>query len=269
MKTNHLKTLCAVALIAAAASVSANDAKIEALKKEFSTVRTLELPARAASTISAVSKADRAALVDDVVRAALGVNASGGSLLVGAIARSTPDVAADSAVTATSLQPKQLLPITKAAIGGAPGEAEAIVSALTKARPAAFATIGIAAVEVAPGSAEAILNGITEANPTLKSLISRFDTKRAKSPAAVVSVLKRTETLLVKLSNTSKNTPEAILASELSPAMTAQLPGLTSTVLAAPPIVGPPYAPGSPTPGEINTSQNNIAPPGGRDYSAP
>ncbi len=266
---NKLKILCTVALVAAAASVGANQAKIDSLKKEFAGVRALELPGRAASTVAAAPSTDRLALADDVVRAALDVNASAAPMLIGAIARSTPDAAAGSAVTAVLLQPKQLSPITRAAVGAAPAEAEAIVGALTKSHPAAFALIGVAAVEAAPKSAEAILHGITAANPTLKTLIARFDTKGAKTPAAVVSVLKRTEMLLAKLSSSSKSTPETILASELTPTMTAQLSGLTATVLAAPPVVGPPYTPISGTPGEINTSQTFEAPPTSRDYSGP
>lgn len=266
----NLKIFCSVLLTAAVASVSANQAKIDSLKKEFAGVRALELPGRAASTVAAAQQADRLALADDVVRAALDVNASAGSMLIGAIARATPDVAASSAVTAASLQPKQLSPITRAAVGAAPAQAETIVGALTKAHPSSFALIGIAAIDAAPKSAEAVLNGVASANPTLKSLIVRFDTKGAKTPAAVIAVLKRAEMLLGKLSNASKTTPETILAGELTPSMTAQLTGLTATVLAAPPVVGPPYTPISGTPGEINTSQTYQGPPdAGRDYSAP
>jgi hypothetical protein len=266
---NVLKILCTGVALATATTLSATPAKVEALKKEFAGVRALELPGRAASTVAAASSADRAVLAEDVIRAALDVNPSAGPLLVGAIARSTPDVAAGSAVAAASLQSKQLSPITKSAVGGAPAQAEAIVNALTKARPASFATIGVAAVEVAPKSAEAILNGITAANPTLKALIAGIDSKGAKTARSVVTVLKRAEALVAKLSISSKTTPEALLAGELTPTMTAQLPSLTASVLAAPPVVGPPYTPGSPSPGEVGTGSNYEAPPTGRDYSSP
>jgi hypothetical protein len=263
----NMKFLCAVAL-AAATSLSASPAKVEILKKEFAGVRALELPSHAATTVATAKKADRPELAPDVVRAALDVNASSASLVVGAIARSTPEVAAASAVTAASLQPKQLLAITRAAVGAAPRQAGGIVGELTKQRPAAFAAIGISAVDVAPKSAEAVLNGITKANPTLKALISRVNTKDAKTAPAVVTVLKRTEAMLTKLSTATKTTPETILANELSPAMLAQLPGVTATVMAAPPVIGPPYTPGGSF-GEFDTSQTYVAPPIPRDYSGP
>jgi hypothetical protein len=264
----NMKILCTIALVAAAASLSANTAKIESLKKEFSTVRALELPARAASTVAAAKQADRQELAGDVVRAALDVKASSAPLLVGAIARSTPEVAASSAVTAASIQPKETARITRAAVGAAPSEAEAIVSALTKEHPTAFAVVAISAVDVAPKSAQAILRGVTSANPTLKSLIGRIDTKGAKTAPEVVTVLKRVDALVAKLSRSSNTTSENVLANELTPAMMAQLPGMTATVMASAPIIGPPYTPGGGA-GETDTSQSYPAGDRQPPYSSP
>lgn len=264
---NTLKTICAAALLATATSLPANQATIDNLKKEFAGVRALELPARAASTVAAAKQADRASIAEDVVRAALDVNGSSGPMLVGAISRSTPDAAAVSATTAATTQPKQLSAITRAAVGAAPTQAEAIVAAMTKARPASFAAIGISAVDVSPKSASAILSGVVSANPTLKTLISRVDTKGAKTAPEVVTVLKRTDALIAKLSASTKSTPETVLANELTPAMVAQLPTITATVMAAPPVVGPPYTPASPGTPEVGTTSE--APARSRDYSGP
>ncbi len=264
----NMRTLCTIALVAAVVSASANPARIESLKKEFSGVRALELPSRAASTVAAAKPEERSELAGDVVRAALGVNASSGPLLVGAIARSTPEAAATSAATAASIQPKETARITRSAVGAAPSQAEAIVGALTKELPTAFSVVGISAIDVSPKSAEAILHGITSVNPTLKSLIDRVDTKGAKSAPEVVTVLKRADALLAKISRSGKTTPEAVLASELSPAMVAQLPAMTTTVMASPPIIGPPYTPGG-SAGETDTSQSFPAGDRQPPYSGP
>ncbi len=258
---NILRTLCTIAAIATTASLSADSVKVESLKKDFARVHALELPARGAAAVAAAPSAGRQALADDVIRAAFEVDASTGPQLVAAIARATPELAAGSAATAALLQPGQLSPITKAAVSVAPAQTEAIVNSLVKGSPKSFATIGIAAVEVAPKSAEAILAGIASANATLKALISRVDTQTPRTQSAAVTVLKRTETLLVKLANSSRTTPEAILASDLTPAMTAQLTSHTATVLSTPPVVGPPYTLGSPSPGELNTAQTYEAAP--------
>jgi hypothetical protein len=255
------------AVIATALPLMANEARVESLKKDFATVRALELPARAASVVSTTAKEQRDEVATDAVHAGVAINASSAPLVVSAIARANPDAAAASALAALQLQPRQAAAITRAAVGAAPEQVEAIVAALSKAQSGSFHTIGVSAADVAPRSGEAILRGLSSASPALKTLIPRAQRELAAAKVAttVPVVLKRVETLVAGLSKSSQKSTDTILAGELSADMTAKLP----TLAVGDPTVGPPYTPYTVTPGEITTSQTFEAPPGGRDYATP
>jgi hypothetical protein len=254
------------AVIATALPLVANDARVDSLKKDFTTVRALELPARAASVVTSAPKDERAEAAADAVRAGLAVNASSAPLLVGAISRANPDSAAFAAMTAAQAQPRQVGQITRAAVAAAPENSEAIVAAVGKAQPISFYFIGTAAAEAAPKSSEGILRGLSSASPALKTLIARAQTElaKAKVPTTVPAVLKRVAATLAALSKASQKPGEAIIAGELSSELTAKLP----TLALNDPTTGDPYTPYTVTPGEISTSQTFEA-TGGRDYATP
>lgn len=261
------KAVFVLAAIATALPLAANDARVDSLKKDFANVRALELPARAASAVTAAPKDERAEAAADAVRAGLAVNASSAPLLVGAIARAHPDGAVSAASAAAQLQPRQARQITRAAVAAAPQNTEAIVAGIGKAQPASFYAIGIAAVDVAPKSGEAILRGLSSATPALKTLIARAqaDLSKAKVPATVPAVLKRVEVTLAALSKAANKPSESLIAGELTADVASRLP----TLALNDPTIGAPYTPYTVTPGEITTSQTFEAPPGGRDYATP
>jgi len=270
-----LKCLCTIAFAGMALPLAANQATIDTLKKEFSGVRALDLPARAASVVASAKAADRQEVATDTVRAALAVNASSAPLVVGSVARANPDAAAVSALTAASLQPKQLSRITKAAVGGAPSEVETIVAALVKAQPASFYTIGISAADVAANSGDSILRGISSSVPALKVLIARANPNASpvKDARGVASVLKRVENMVAWLSKSDKISADTLLAGNVTPELTAKLaamPVASGVNALSDPTIGPPYTPGGPSFGEppIDGAKQTFPGPG-RNYSGP
>jgi hypothetical protein len=267
MRIPTITTLC----LAASLPFSVHALNLDTLKKDFAGVRAPELPARAASVVAGATASERSSVAATVVRAGVEVNAASAPMLVGAIARHTPSVAAVSASTAAALQPKQLAQISRAAVGAAPADAGEIVAALCKAQPAAFYTVGIAAGDVAPKQFDAILDGVSTASPAHKALIARARAELGAPKTAAVfgSILKRADALLVALSKSTKSTPETILAGDVTTELSTKLAAVAVALPQAPPTVGPPYTPSSGSPGEINTSQTFVAPPGGRDYSGP
>lgn len=270
MQNRTLRLFCSATLFAAALPVVAGQAEVDALKKQFASVRSLELPARTASVVTAAPAAERSVVASDAVTAALAVNASSGPLVVGSVSRANPDAAASAAVAAAKAQPKQVARVTKAAVGGAPDQVETIVASLIKAQPASFFAVGVSAAEVAPKSGDAILGAISSASPALKTLIKRANPELtpAKDVATVAAILKRADTLVASLSKSTKSSADTILAGEITPEMASKLPTSMGPLAASVPTVGPPYTPGSASPGEISTANTFNAPAGYR-YSSP
>jgi hypothetical protein len=255
-----LNILIAISAVALAVVLMRKATARKSASQDFSQTPAVELPQRGAAVVSAAPEARRNAVADEVVRAALKADASAAPQIVAAIARSTPEVAASSAVAALMMETNQTSPITKAAVSVAPTRAQEIVNALAKAQPASFATIGTAAAEASPDSAEAVLNGLLGANATLSTLISSVNTNGSRTHYALVETLRNAEALLAKLAEFSNATPEALLAGGLTPGHTEQLPEYTALVLADG-ARRPLYTPGLSSPGELNTSKPAERPP--------
>src|SRR5437879_10102937 len=94
---------------------SAKDApKINPFKETLKSAPAAELPARAAQLVQAAKSPEREAVTINVVRAAVEINPAAAPAIVGAIARSVPDMAAVAASTAAAEQPKQVNAIARA-----------------------------------------------------------------------------------------------------------------------------------------------------------
>jgi hypothetical protein len=142
-----------------------------ALTKSLVASPVSERTATAADLVSKASAADKQAVAQAVVKAAIGLNASAAGDIVSMIAKQNPSLASIVAVTAATLQPKQLGVITKAAVTAAPSEVANIVAALIKSSPKNYSVIADAAAEAAPSSSREILAAVAANVPNLQTLI--------------------------------------------------------------------------------------------------
>lgn len=266
MNTAQLKS-CVMTAALIALPAMADEARISNYKSQLGKVRVTELP-RATAGLVASLNADDPLAAADVVTAAVSVNGTSAPLIVGSVSKTAPKSAAGSAATAVRLQPKLAGAISKAAVSAAPTEVPAIVSAMCKAQPSAFYAIGVSAAEAAPKSNDRILNAITEALPGLKAVVKRAqaDFAKANRSASLALLLKHTENLVAALSRNLNQPAETLLASESTTVSTTLA---SSAFDIPPPVQGPPFVPGGPTPGEITPSGTVEVPPSGRNYSAP
>lgn len=265
MKIRTLESFVAVSAILAVTAV-ADDARIAAYKSQLGPVRVTQLPTETARLVAA-EKTDSRAAAADAVTAAVSLKSASAPLVVGSVAKSSPQAAATAAAAAVKLQPKVAAAITRAAVSAAPSEMDAIVSALCKARPTAFYVVGVSAAQAAPKSADRVLPAITTAIPSLKPLVDRARADFAKShrTASLAMLLKHTDNLLAALATDLNKSPEAVLAGELDSTATTRLASLA----VMPPVQNPPFVGGGGTPTEITPTDTTETPPTGRVYSAP
>ena len=266
MKPNTLLTIVSLSALLAA-STRADEARVTAYQAQLRTVRVTQLAGETARLV-AVEKTDaRVAAAADAITAAVSVSAPSAPLVVGSVAKSSPETAATAAATAVKLQPKMAAAIARAAVSAAPSEMEAIVRAMCQASPTSFYQVGVAASQAAASASGKIIPAITTAVPALQPLVARSqaDFAAAKRTASLALVLKHTEDLLNATARHSKETPEALLAQETPATMSTKLTASAAVV----PVQLPPFVPGGGTPGEIGTGGTVEIPPGGRNYSAP
>lgn len=216
-------------------------------KKQLSAVSALELPAKAAELVGGAAAKDREVVTSAVVKNVAGIKPTALPATVGAIAKSTPEVAATAAAVATAAHPKLAVDVAKAAAAAAPKQAGAIVAAVCKVLPENYKNIAIVVAKIAPDSAKEILAAVGSAIPRLSPYIQQAGVG-VSGQVDVASILAHAETLAA------------------SSATTASTGGSTPR----PPTVGSPYNPlptGTPTTGSVTNS--GTVPPGGRDYTPP
>jgi len=272
MKTGKLSGILVAALLATPAF--ADRARVEAYKNQLRDVRPPELPRETARLITS-EKADAA----DATSAAIALSGASPQLIVGSVAKSSPQSAAIAAATAIAagsqlttdvhLQPKLTVAITRAAVSAAPSEISAIVAESCKARPSAFYTIGVAAAEAAPKSSDKVIPAIIAGVPALKPIIQRAqaDFKTANRSASLALVLKHAENLLATISQDQQVSAEVLLSKETEISLAEKLVAKGGT-LPPPPVQRPPFTTG-PTQGEIPTAVTTEVAPIDRNYSSP
>lgn len=266
MKTKSFLTILTCSVLLALPTL-ADDARIAAYKSQLRGVRVTEVARETARLVAAEKSEVRVAAAADAVTAAVSLSAPSAPLVVGSVAKSSPETAATASGTAVKLQPKLAGVISKAAVSAAPSEVAAIVGAMCQAQPTAFYAIGVNAAAAAPKSSDKILPAITAALPALQPLVARSqaDFVAAKRSASLALVLKHAEDMLAAISRDSKETPEALLTGQTSASMATKL--ASSAVTA--PILLPPFVPGGGTPGEIVPAGTDVVPASGRVYSTP
>jgi hypothetical protein len=239
-----------LAMLATQALSAKDSPQLAGFKASLAGVTAIELPAKAASLIAAVSDKEKESVTIAVVRAAVGLNPSATPAIVGAVAHEVPAMAPLAAVTAASLQRKQISLIARSAAAGAPAQAGKIVAALIKEFPSQYAIVAIAASKGAPSAAKEILEVVGSNVPALQAAIHK----------AIAGF----------------NSVEGLLPVEAILSQGAQQTKLTggatgfSGGIQGPPTVGAPFTPLPSTPIEINNSDTNPQQPGGRvNYASP
>jgi len=267
MKTKIVNLCSAVAVSAGLLSGQA------LLASDYSTTlagaSVLELPAKAASLVA--TSADHKATAEAVVRAAVSLQPTCTTAIVGAVARASHDSASAAAVAAASVQPSQVAAIVKATTAAAPDQASKVVAALIRAYPSQYGAIAVAASEASPQQARQILSAVADSVPVLQGSISSSEAAYAANNQMLPVRAILVQSYNSALTSGAVTTPaSSTVASTVSPAATGFQPTQTGTVI-APPTVGPPFAlfPGSVTDFGPGNTTPQVPGGGGRPYASP
>jgi hypothetical protein len=295
MKTRFFQLIAALVVMLAIITVRTAAAKdqLADVEQSLSGVATPELPVKAAALVSQSKDSEKESVALLVLQTVSEINPVSIPTVVGAIARSTPALASMAAADAVTLQPKQTVLITRAAVGAAPDHAGEIVSAILGKLPAQYAVVAAAAAEVAPASGQNILNAVMAAVPSLKPYIEKTSATTA-AVAGNVSVLtilnqsailaRRDQAEALPVAFATLVTPAVASVSSASPSSSlstpssASIPSSTSSSTPASSVpryiqplvtIGPPPVPLTVAPVEINPTNTTAQVPGGRNYSSP
>jgi hypothetical protein len=205
--------------------------------------------------VAAAPAADKQDVAVAAVKAAIGLNPASAVAIVSAVARDNPSTAPLAAVTAATLQYKQLGLIAQAAVAAAPSETGKIVAALIKEFPKDYSLIAAAASVGAPSAGREILKAVADNVPALQPAI---------------------QGAIAKFAANDINLPVlAILSQSAAPATTqptATLTPLMITVTEMPslatPTLGVPFTPVT-TINNIGPSSTATQTSGGRPYGSP
>src|SRR5436305_217739 len=106
-----MKSIATIALsilcLATIPCLAKDDPKPNPFRNTLKQIPAAELPAKAAQLVKAAKMAEREATTIDVVKAAVEMNPAATPVIVGAIAKAVPEMAALAAGTAAAQQPKQ------------------------------------------------------------------------------------------------------------------------------------------------------------------
>ena len=269
MKTLSLNIFLSLVAIATslttALSGTANAAQQTETASQWVNVSTTELPAQAALQVVNAQADDRADVTRSVVATAMVQKKALAPALVGAIAKSSPEMAAIAAVTAVQQDPKQIGEITVAAVSAAHTQAGKIVAAICQKFPAKFNLIAMAAYQAAPEAGKEILAAVASSVPVLRPFIAQA------SSSSVPMVIAETQSQLYSSARALGITPDSFLAGQKSggAATSVTLSGTPSYIPLGPgPIIGGAYTPPTGAPKVISPGDTRVVPPGGgRDYS--
>ncbi|MEY4385920.1 MAG: hypothetical protein RLY20_1203 [Verrucomicrobiota bacterium] len=248
MKTKFL--LLVASTVIAANLVAEDKVAVPNYKKDLSSVTVLEMPAKAAGLVAQAPAKDRAVVTSAVVKSVAAIKVTALPATVGAIAKSSPDMAATAAAVATSVEPKLAVDVSKAAAASAPTKAGEIVAAVCKVLPENFRNVAAIVAKIAPDQAKQILAGVGTAIPRLAPFINQAGVG-ATGALDVAAILAHAESLAASSTTTAATTSG-------------------NTLTPRPPSVGSPYNPlptGTPTTGSVTNS--GTVPGGGRDYTPP
>jgi hypothetical protein len=241
-----------VVCLAAISSFGKDAPKTNPFTKSLRAVPAAELPAKAADLVLQAKPSVQEPTTVDVVKSAVGINPAAAPAIVGAIARTVPEMAAVAAGAAAAEQPKQASAIAKAAAAAAPAQAAAIVTAVCRAVPKDYVKIATAVSQAAPGADREIVKAVTTVLPELKPSVEKVLAGYGGSMVSVNATLTQ--------------------ASQVASTTTAGDQVTTTPVrplYARGPAVGPPYIPRSTTPTNVTSGTAGEVPAGGRNYATP
>jgi hypothetical protein len=148
------------------------------------------------------------------------------------VAHEYPAAAPVAAVTATTIQHKQIGLIAKAAAAAAPSEAARIVAALIKEFPQDYGTIATAAADGAPNAGQEILNVVADYVPALQPTIHSAATNFAANNGSVP-----VQAILTQSYTHALNSGAAV-STQIPPALSSPSPNQTVIPGAAMPAAG-------------------------------
>jgi hypothetical protein len=263
MKTRVISLVASVAFITGLAvppSVLASDSSD--LTKALAGSTALQLPATAANLVTKAAAADKQAVAVAVVKASVGLNPAATVAIVSAVARDNPSTAPVAAVTAATLQFKQIGLIVKAAVTAAPSEAGNIVAALIKEFPKNYSVIAIAAAEAAPSAGRDILvvlaDNVPALQPAIQGAIANFAANDSNIP--VLAILSQI--------NNQANSSAALETTQPLAALNPPMITATVTPLLAGPQLVAPFTPVT-TINNITSTSTTPQTPSGRTYAEP
>ena len=138
--------LALAAILAAPSVFAASSAQLKAIKKTISSVPVPELPATAAELVTQASREDREIVAITALKAAIYKSRASTPLVVAAISKAAPDVAAPVARIAAQMESSQSASITAAAVDAAPHAKAEIVSSVQQGVSASAASSSVATV---------------------------------------------------------------------------------------------------------------------------
>jgi hypothetical protein len=262
---NVSSVVLSVVFLVAAPSFAKDAPKANSFRETLTPVTAAELPAKAADLVLNARSRDRGATTVDVIKAAVGINPAAAPAIVGAIARSVPDMASIAAGAAAAEQPKQAAAIARAAAAAAPSRARKIVLAVCRAVPGDYRNIAIAVSDVVPGSNKEVLNAVASALPGLKPYIEQALAAYGGNVLSVADTLDQAARLAQ--ARTAPGTASPTLARTAASGAPSASPA--PAPLARGPAVGPPYIPLTSTPIYVTPGTSGEVPIGGRDYARP
>ena len=220
------------------------------------TISITEMPAQAAHQVADAKASQRADITKAVVVKAMAQKSVIAPALVGAIAKSSPEMAAVAAVTAVQQDSKQIGEITVAAVSAAPAQAGKIVAAICEKFPTKFNLVAMAAHQAAPQADKEILAAVSASVPAVKPFIAQA------TSSSFSGVIGEVQNLVAITSKNLGVTPDNFLAQNNTTAATPSY-----VPLAAGPIVGPPANNPGGTPVIVTPTSTGVVTPGtGRNY---
>ena len=278
-----------LAIVAGQTASAKGSPQLADVEQSLSGVATPELPVIAANLVSQSKDSEKESVTMLVLQTVSEINPASIPAAVGAIGHSTPAMTSVAAANAVTLQPKQTVLITRAAVGAAPDHAGEIVSAILAKLPAQYAVVAAAAAEVAPAAGQNILNAVMAAVPSLKPYIEKTSATATDisgnvpvltilNQSAILARRDQTDALPVAFA-----TPAAPVVASASPAPPSVSLSTSSSTSASPSTpasstpryiqpavtIGPPPVPLTAAPVEINPGDTTAQTPGGRNYSSP
>lgn len=158
----------------APSTLAVTDAQLKTIKRSVNEVAVAELPAKAAQLVTEAPKEDREAVAITVVRTAIRKSRSSAPLIVSAVSKAAPEVAAPVSRVAAEMESGQSSSIAAAAVSAAPRAKTEIVSSVhqgvysaasTPAAGGSTSAANVAATEAtftARGEASSVHGGHTE-----------------------------------------------------------------------------------------------------------